>query len=99
MLDPGGVPDLDGNRNAQHDGENAGQVQPPDRSRRVDIEQLRRKKLVDALSQHLEKSRRRDEHDLPVEREATDQPPGGLVKLGDEERREAPDFFLWANLA
>ena len=100
VLDARAVPDLDRNRDAQHGREQDERPEPPGRgSGGMKNRRVERITCADRLPDQLEQHRRRHEHDLPIEREPAEQAPGGAVQLREEERREAPDFFLRADLA
>ena len=96
VLDARRVPDLDRDRDAKHGREHDKRVQPPFAGRQK--EDARGVAVADRLAKHLEQDRRRDQEDLPVEREAPQESPGGVVELLPEERREAPDLFLRTDL-
>ena len=99
VLDPGAVPDLDRDRDAQDGGENHERHQPGVRRRVVEDAFRLVEPVAERLPDDLEPDRRGQQDHDPVDLEAPHQAPDVAVQVGEEQRREVPDRFLRADLA
>ncbi len=97
VFDPGAVPDLDRNRDAQH-GRQYDQDLHPELRGRV-IEQPR---VTESMTEHLpddfETDRRGQQDDDPVDFKSPDEFPDVAVQVGEEQGREVPDRFFRTDL-
>src|SRR6187200_2700243 len=99
MLDPGTVPDLDWDRDAEY-GRQDNQRKEPRILLWREKENARLAEMpAQRLADDLEADRRGKQNHDPVDLKPADQSPHVPVEIGEEQRREVPDRFLRANLA
>ena len=101
VLDARVVPDLDRRRHTQRTVRE--QDDRSSRRREVGVQHEQAvvigPALADGLTQQLERDRREQQHDLPVDLQRADHLPGAAMQRREDERREVPDGFLGAELA
>ena len=101
VLDARVVPDLDRRRDAQHRREHDQSKRPGGARRRADrTGGGSPNRCAERLAEQLERRRREQQHDLPVDlRSAGASARARRWQAGEHERREVPDRFLRAQLA
>src|SRR5262249_7716487 len=98
VLDTRAVPDFDRDCHAEHRGEHDERIEPGIWRREVEDTALA-EISAKSLTGDLQPDRGGKQNHNPVNLKPSHQAPDMLMEIGEKERREVPDSFLWANLA